>query len=133
MGLGLKVKNTVDRLGRKANNTIDKFGKKSNMVINKLDKTADQVIDKSGGVTNALRVGAKIGNQIVHGINESGLREVPIVGSVASAIESGTSQLSKGATKLDQTRDNLKERKDRLANDARNRVGNIQGQAREFV
>jgi hypothetical protein len=133
MGLGLKVKNTVDRLGRKANNTIDKFGKKANTAINAADRFADKVIDKSGGVTDGLRVGAKIGNQIVHGINESGLREVPIVGSVASAIESGTSQLSRGATKLDQVRDNIKDKKDRLANDARNRVGNIQGQAREFV
>lgn len=133
MGLGLKVKNTVDRLGRKANNTIDKLGKKANTAINSADRFADKVIDKSGGVTDGLRVGAKIGNQIVHGINESGLREVPIVGSVASAIESGTSQLSRGATKLDQTRDNLKEKKDRLANDARNRVGKTQGQVREFI
>jgi hypothetical protein len=133
MGLGLKIKNNVDMLGKKANGAINKFGKKSNMVINKLDKTADQVLDKSGGVTNAIRKTANIGNQIVHGINESGLREVPIVGSVASAIESGTKQLSRGATKLDQVRDDLKDRKDRLSNDARNRVGNIQGQAREFV
>lgn len=133
MGLGLKIKNTVDRLGKKSDKAINQFGKKSNMVINRLDKTADQALDKSGGVTNALRKGANIGNQIVHGINESGLREVPIVGNVASAIERGTSQLSRGATKLDQVRDNLKERKDNLANDARNRVGNLQGQAREFV
>ena len=65
MGLGLKVKNTVDRLGRKANNTIDKLGKKANTAINSADRFADKVIDKSGGVTDSLRVAAKIGNQIV--------------------------------------------------------------------
>lgn len=134
MGLGLKVKNTIDRFGRKANNTIDKLGKKSNMVINKADKFADNVLDKSGQVTNVLRKGANIGNKIVTGINESGLiSDVPILGNVSRGIQMGTEQLSKGANKLDQVRDNLKEKKDRLANDARNRVGKTQGQVREFI
>lgn len=133
MGFGLKIKNGIDKFGKKANNAIDKIGKKANGAINKLDNVADKVIEKSGGVTDALRVGAKIGNQIIHGINESGLRDVPVVGSVASALESGSKQLSRGATKLDEVRDKVQERKDKLANDARNRVGKIQGQAREFI
>ncbi len=42
MGLGLKIKNSVDRFGRKANATIDKFGKKATGVINRVDKTTIQ-------------------------------------------------------------------------------------------
>lgn len=133
MGLGLKIKNGVDRIGRKANATIDKFGKKANGVINRVDNAADTIIDKSGGVTNALRQGAKIGNQIVHGINESGLREVPVVGSVTSALEKGTKQLSRGADKLDQVRDNIKERKDELAKNARSAVNETHQKAINFI
>lgn len=91
MSLGLKIKNGIDRFCKKANATIDRFGKKANGIINKVDNVADTIIDKSGGVTNSLRQGANIGNQIVHGINEAGLRNVPIIGSVAGALESGTS------------------------------------------
>lgn len=133
MGLGLKIKNGIDRFGKKANATIDRFGKKANGVINKVDNAADTIIDKSGGVTNALKQGANIRNQIVHGINESGLRNVPVVGSVASALESGTKQLSRGANKLDQVRDNLKERKDELANNARSAVNDTHQKASIFV
>jgi hypothetical protein len=133
MGLGLKVKNTLDRFGRKSNNTINRIGKKSNQIINTLDNAADKVLDKSGVVTDTLRIGANVGNKIVSEINKSGFKDIPVVGKLTTAIESGTSQLSRGATKLDQVRDRLKERKDDLAMNARQNVNDSRERALQFI
>jgi hypothetical protein len=133
MGLGLKVKNAVDRFGKKSTNVINQFGKKANNTINALDNMANKVIDKSGGVTDGLRIGAKIGSQIIHGLNESGLSEIPVVGKLTSAVDKGVRQLSRGATKLDQFRDNVKERKDNMADSARAFTANSQSRALQFT
>jgi len=133
MGLGFKVKNTLDRFGRKSNNTINRIGKKSNQIINTLDNAADKVLDKSGVVTDTLRIGANVGNKIVSEINKSGFKDIPVVGKLTTAIESGTSQLSRGATKLDQVRDRLKERKDDLAMNARQNVNDSRERALQFI
>ena len=49
-------------------------------------------------MTDALESVQRIGNQIIHGINEIRLRDVPVVGSVASALDQVPKQLSRGAT-----------------------------------
>ena len=116
-----------------SNNTINRIGKKSNQVINTLDNAADKVLDKSGVVTDTLRIGANVGNKIVHELNNSGFKNIPVVGKLTTAIESGTNQLSRGATKLDQVRDRLKERKDDLAMNARQNVNDSRERALQFI
>ena len=133
MGLGLKVKNSLDRFGKKSANTINRIGKKSNQVINTLDKAIDDVLDQSGVVTDTLRIGANVGNKIVKEVNKSGFKDIPIVGRLTTAIESGTGQLARGATKIDQVRDRLKERKDNLAMNARQTVNDSQNRAMQFI
>jgi hypothetical protein len=68
---------------------------------------AQNVISKSGKVTDALRIGANIGNSIVTNLNRAGLADVPMIGTVSKLAETGTSALSRGANKLDAKRDQL--------------------------
>ena len=68
---------------------------------------AQNVVSKSGAVTDALRVGANIGNSIVTNLNRAGLADVPLIGTASRLAETGTNALSRGATKLDQKRDQM--------------------------
>lgn len=123
MGLGMKLTKKINTLGRKAENSVNKLGQKTNDVfkkvgqgINKVDNIASNAIDKtadlaqkavmkSGAITDALRVGAQVGNAIVSNLNRAGLSNVPLVGTASSLAETGTNALAKGAKKLDQKRD----------------------------
>jgi hypothetical protein len=80
------------------------------MASNAIDKTANfaqNAVTKSGAVTDALRVGAQVGNAIVTNLNRAGLKNVPLVGTVSGLAETGTNALAKGAKQLDNKRDKL--------------------------
>jgi hypothetical protein len=68
---------------------------------------AQNVVNKSGAVTNALRVGANVGNAIVTNLNRAGLADVPMIGTASRLAETGTNALSREATKLDAKRDQM--------------------------
>ena len=125
MGLGEKLTKSINTLGRKADNSVNKLGQKTNQTfrkidntINRVDNVASNVIDKSantaqnivaksGRVTDALRIGANVGNSIVSNLSRAGLADVPMIGTVSKLAETGTNALSRGATKLDQKRDQM--------------------------
>jgi len=125
MGLGQKLSKGINTLGRKAENSVNKLGQKTDQVFRKIDSginradnitsnvinktanTAQNVVSKSGKVTDALRIGANIGNSIVTNLNRAGLADVPLIGTASRLAETGTNALSRGATKLDQKRDQL--------------------------
>ena len=125
MGLGEKLSKSINTLGRKAENSVNKLGQKTNQTFRKIDNTinrvdnvasnvidksanmAQNVISKSGKVTDALRIGANIGNSIVTNLNRAGLADVPMIGTVSKLAETGTNALSRGANKLDAKRDQL--------------------------
>ena len=125
MGLGEKLSKSINTLGRKAENSVNKLGQKTNQTFRKIDNTinradnvasniidktantAQNIVAKSGAVTDALRMGANVGNTIVSNLNRAGLADVPLIGTASRLAETGTNALSKGATKLDQKRDQM--------------------------
>ena len=125
MGLGEKLTKSINTLGRKSENSLNKLGQKTNQTFRKIDNTinrvdnvasnvidksanmAQNVVSKSGKVTDALRIGANIGNSIVTNLNRAGLADVPLIGTASKLAETGTSALSRGASKLDAKRDQL--------------------------
>ena len=125
MGLGEKLSKSINTLGRKSENSLNKLGQKTNQTFRKIDNTinrvdnvasnvidksanmAQNVVSKSGKVTDALRIGANIGNSIVTNLNRAGLADVPMIGTVSKLAETGTSALSRGANKLDAKSDQL--------------------------
>ncbi len=125
MGLGEKLSKSINTLGRKSENSLNKLGQKTNQTFRKIDNTinrvdnvasnvidksanmAQNVVSKSGAVTDALRVGANVGNSIVTNLNRAGLADVPMIGTVSKLAETGTNALSRGANKLDAKRDQL--------------------------
>jgi|LakMenE01Jun11ns_1017448.scaffolds.fasta_scaffold9468598_2 cell division septum initiation protein DivIVA len=125
MGLGEKLTKSINTLGRKAENSVNKLGQKTNQTFRKIDNTinradnvasniidktantAQNIVAKSGKVTDALRVGANVGNTIVSNLNRAGLADVPMIGTVSKLAETGTNALSKGANKLDAKRDQM--------------------------
>ena len=125
MGLGQKLSKGINTLGRKAENSVNKLGQKTDQVFRKIDNginradniasniidktanTAQNIVAKSGAVTDALRVGANVGNAIVTNLNRAGLADVPMIGTASRLAETGTNALSRGATKLDAKRDQM--------------------------
>ena len=125
MGLGEKLSKSINTLGRKAENSVNKLGQKTNQTFRKIDdtinradniasniidktaNTAQNIVAKSGAVTDALRMGANVGNTIVSNLNRAGLADVPLIGTASRLAETGTNALAKGATKLDQKRDQM--------------------------
>ena len=109
MGLGEKLSKSINTLGRKSENSLNKLGQKTNQTFRKIDNTinrvdnvasnaidksanmAQNVISESGKVTDALRIGANIGNSIVTNLNRAGLADVPMIGTVSKLAETGTS------------------------------------------
>ena len=124
-GLEQKLSKGINTLGRKAENSMNKLGQKTDQVFRKIDSginrvnniasnvidksanIAQNVLSKSGAITDALRIGANIGNSIVSNLNRAGLADVPMIGTVSKLAETGTSALAKGANKLDAKRDQL--------------------------
>jgi hypothetical protein len=118
MGLGEKLSKSINTLGRKSENSLNKLGQKTNQTFRKIDDTinhvdnvasnvidksanmAQNVVSKSGKVTDALRIGANIGNSIVTNLNRAGLADVPLIGTASKLAETGTSALSKGAREI---------------------------------
>ena len=105
MGLGEKLSKSINTLGRKSENSLNKLGQKTNQTFRKIDNTinrvdnvasnvidksanmAQNVVSKSGKVTDALRIGANIGNSIVTNLNRAGLADVPMIGTVSKLAE----------------------------------------------
>ena len=119
MGLGEKLSKSINTLGRKAENSVNKLGQKTNQVFRKIDSginradniasnvidktanTAQTIVAKSGAVTDALRMGANVGNTIVSNLNRAGLADVPGISIASKLAETGTNALVRGATKLE--------------------------------
>lgn len=104
-----KVKN----LGKKIDNVTKKIGNK----IEKADDLATKVIDKSGKVTNTLRKVANVTSKVT-GIVDDAFGDVPGVGILTGAANSGAQLASNAAKQIDRTRDNLAEKQAKLKQQA---------------
>ncbi len=97
--LGKKITKNVRKLGHKIDKRTHKLGQKTKGVLNKIEKANKQIIAKSG---HGLDVAGKVlrtADSLVHGLNEAGVGNVPLVGSATKLLETGVHQGSRGVSK----------------------------------
>ena len=99
--LGKKFNHKVKMLGRKTDHTVHKLGQKTNNVLDKIEnanKKGIQQANKGIHVANkVLNVGDK---KVLHVANKAGLRNVLLLGTATSLLETGLHEGHKGTAKL---------------------------------
>ena len=67
-----------------------------------------------------------IGDKIIQGAIQLGGKDVPVLGTALTLAGKGSSQLARGATKLDQVRDNAQRKLDKYSDVSRDTIGNLE-------
>lgn len=137
--LGMKINKAFNMLGNKASKAANMIGNKTNDVLKQAKSISNRipemnekainignnVIQKSGSLTDALRKGSAIGNQVVQAGIQLGGKDIPIIGTALQLAGKGTSALASGAKKLDKIRDNAQQKLNNYSDVSRNALNNI--------
>ena len=110
-----EAKGVADVLEKKAGqiqNTATNAYADASKIVNKIPEYNEKarglgntIIRKSGGITDVLKKGAIVGDKIVQAGLQLGGKDIPVIGSALALAGKGSSQLARGATKLDSVRD----------------------------
>jgi methyl-accepting chemotaxis protein len=81
---------------KKGVHQVRKFGNKVQKETNSLGQKANFVLDKVDSGLQKIEKGVDMAGSIVSAANRAGLAQVPVVGNISSAAESGLKAASKG-------------------------------------
>ena len=130
--LGQKVDKSFNKLGDKGNSALNKVKKDIGNVPGEVNHLAKNIVLNSGAVTDGLRVGTGIGDQILSGAVSMGAGAIPVYGQYIAKGQIAMKALHKGAVMLDNKRDQEEARlrrnaaNDQINNAARERSTNIE-------
>ena len=98
--LGKKFNHKVKMLGRKTDHTVHKLGQKTNNVLDKIENANKKCIQQANKGIHVANKVLDVGDKVLHVANKAGLRNVPLVGTATSLLETGLHEGHRGTAKL---------------------------------
>jgi len=117
-----QIQNTATNAYADASKIVGKVPEFNETLI----KQGNVIIKKSGGITDALRKSSMVGDKLVQGALALGGKDIPIIGTGLSIAGKASSQLARGATKLDSVRDTAQKKLDKYSDVSRGTISDLE-------
>ena len=117
-----QIQNTATNAYADASKIVNKIPEYNEKAIG----LGNTIIKKSGGITDVLRKGAVVGDTIVQAGLQLGGKDIPVIGSALALAGKGSSQLARGATKLDSVRDTAQKKLDKYSDVSRGTISDLE-------
>ena len=127
------VVNVLDKKAGQIGGTLNQAYQDASKIVGKIPEMNEKaiqlgnnVIQKSGAITDALRKSSVVGDKIIQGAIQLGGKDIPVIGTGLQLAGKASNQLARGATKLDQVRDNAQRKLDKYSDVSRGTISDLE-------